>query len=435
MRSRAAADHRSGSPPGREPATIETWLRSQPQIEVVARDRNGGAVTRALPQAVQVADRWHLLETVSVAFLAAVRRSMPTIRRAVGASELDPALLTGAERLQYDGFQRRKHTNETVGRMTSEGVPVKRIVRTTGLSRGLVRQIVCGERDDVFRVRQNGLTPWLLRLEEDWVGGCRNATELWRRLRTSGFGGSLRVVGEWATRQRRAENAMLAGNGKCPPARRIALLMTSARNHLSKADAVLVAQVEAALPALAAGGSSLIADDPFQEGQRGARRASRSGHVVGCAEIELSVWPHAQRALADRTACNGAPAQHDTAPVQYRLRGLHVVVEGLPRQPAAFDPPGAQVFLPAGPMLVVRAAHVNEWCRIELNPLFEKAFEQLGCRHRANAFVEQFHCRALAPAAGAVADGDVDAGGQVRQVGCRSLYVHGHIRVRGVEIR
>ena len=40
--------------PDREPTTVEAWLRAQPQIEVVTRDRNGGyggAVTRALPQA------------------------------------------------------------------------------------------------------------------------------------------------------------------------------------------------------------------------------------------------------------------------------------------------------------------------------------------------------------------------------------------------
>ena len=45
--------------PTGSPATVEAWLRAQPQIEVGARDQNGGydgAVTGALPQAVQVAD-------------------------------------------------------------------------------------------------------------------------------------------------------------------------------------------------------------------------------------------------------------------------------------------------------------------------------------------------------------------------------------------
>ncbi|MGR3376574.1 transposase [Salipiger abyssi] len=41
--------------PDRERTTVEAWLRRQPRIEVVARDRNGGyggAVTRALPRAI-----------------------------------------------------------------------------------------------------------------------------------------------------------------------------------------------------------------------------------------------------------------------------------------------------------------------------------------------------------------------------------------------
>lgn len=263
--------------PDREPATVEAWLRARPEIQIVARDRNGGygsAVTRALPEAIQVADRWHLLENASAAFLAAVQRSMPAIRKAIGAKTLDPKLLTAAEKLQYEGFRRRQQTNRMVREMADEGVPIKRIVRSTGLSRKLVRQIVRGEREDVFRIRESSLTPWLPQLEREWSGGCRNGAELWRRLRADGFRGSLRVVGEWATRQRRAEQAVPKGTEKSPPARRIATLLTMGRDHLSKADAVQVARIEAALPALAV---ARALTDRFVEMVRNARNDAFAG--------------------------------------------------------------------------------------------------------------------------------------------------------------
>lgn len=51
--------------------------------------------------------------------------------------------------------------------MADEGLPIKRIIRSTGLSRKLVRQILRGEREDVFRIRESSLTPWLPRLERE----------------------------------------------------------------------------------------------------------------------------------------------------------------------------------------------------------------------------------------------------------------------------
>jgi transposase len=89
--------------PDREPATTAAWLKHHQKITVIARDRGGGygeAAAKALPRAVQVADRWHLMENASRAFLDAVRKSMRQIRSAIDATTINPDLLTAAERIQ-----------------------------------------------------------------------------------------------------------------------------------------------------------------------------------------------------------------------------------------------------------------------------------------------------------------------------------------------
>jgi transposase len=239
--------------PDREPATAQAWLSDQPQIEVVARDRGGGyalATTKALPRATQVADRWHLMENASRAFLDAVRKSMRQIRGALGAATINPDLLTAAERIQYEGYVRREDANAVILGLAKEGVTIKEIVRRTEHSRGLVRKVLRGQRSDVFRVRESSLELHLQWLDEQWTTGQRNATELWRRLKRQGFRGCLRVVSEWAARRRQAEKVDSSVLSRAPSARTIARLMTIGRDGLSKAETITIAAIEGGVPLL-----------------------------------------------------------------------------------------------------------------------------------------------------------------------------------------
>ena len=176
------------------------------------------------------------MENASAAFLTAVQRSMQAIRTAVGVGVVDPTLLSCAERRQHAGWLRRQEENTTILGLAGQGIAIKEIVRRTGKSRGVVRQVVRGGRADVFRSRMNSLDPFITQLETAWANGCRNGAALWRRVKAAGFVGSLRVVTEWTTR-RRKEDGIAPENSrprKLPSARGIARMMTTERDRPSK---------------------------------------------------------------------------------------------------------------------------------------------------------------------------------------------------------
>ncbi|MBJ3786981.1 ISL3 family transposase [Devosia sediminis] len=239
--------------PDRALNTSRAWLAEHPSISVVARDRGGGygeAIARGLPNAQQVADRWHLMENSSRAFLDAVGKSMRQIRQAVGSNIVDPKLLTYAERLQYEGYLRRQETSEAIKELSKKGTSIRQIVRQTGHSRKVVRDVLRGQRFDVFRTRPSSLDSWLPWLNTRLDEGVRNALALWREMQAQGFPGQSGVVSQWAQRRRLAEKANQSGLARTPSARVIARLLTTARDDLAKSEAILVAAIEVNVPEL-----------------------------------------------------------------------------------------------------------------------------------------------------------------------------------------
>lgn len=224
---------------------------------------------------------------------------MRQIRTVIDATTINPQLLSAAERLQYEGYLRREETNAAILARPKNGIPIKQIVRQTGHSRKLVRQVILGERTDVVRTRQSSLDLLLPWLDDEWASGCRTGAELWRRLAACGFRGSLRVVSEWATRRRLAKKADSQNLQRIPSARTIARLMTIGRDLLTKAETLTVASIEAGVPTLVEA-CEIIAEF----------------HMMTRRKTEVGLIPSIERARASLVASFASGVAKDQAAVR-----------------------------------------------------------------------------------------------------------------------
>jgi transposase len=223
--------------PDRNAETLVAWLRQHRGVEVISRDRSGtfaDAARRAAPGAVQVADRWHLLENCSRALLGVVKRHRLDLRAAAqpAAVETDvpqvPPPMTSAEERRWTRWRRRRDIYDEAVRLHKDGVSIKAVARRLGVARNTARRWLRGAAPDLIRRRPSMLEPHLPMLERRWVEGCHNGAQLWRELRVIGFRGGLRVVSEWASRRRLCDRPGRSSLSlTAPPPRRVARLLTA----------------------------------------------------------------------------------------------------------------------------------------------------------------------------------------------------------------
>ena len=262
--------------PDRSAQTAATWLLEHTGVEIVTRDRSADynrAISTAAPQAVQVADRFHLAKNAGETLERVLQRNHQGLRLAAKAIDQERAQQTASAVKEMQPLpdtlphsqpttvradqgssarQRRLARYQEVLALAAEGLGPKAIAQRVGLTRQTVaiwlRAGSFPERPPTA-ARRMLITPYEPYLRERWQAGEHNSQQLWREIQAQGFkGGSetvRRLIVHWHTEDgrsgppsKRKANKPTSGRAPAAPATRL-LSPRQARWLLLKPEAEL----------------------------------------------------------------------------------------------------------------------------------------------------------------------------------------------------
>ena len=213
--------------PDRTAATLAAWLREHPGIEIITRDRAGAyadGATEGASEAVQVADRWHILKNLGDA-LSRVFAEYPQALRPMKApteeevqadaaplgpdtSSAPPAPQSKADRMRQQRQQRRQARHDQVHALLEAGVSLRAIAKELCLSRETVRKYAraaAAPTPQPRAKRASLLDPYKAYLLERWNAGCHVGTELLREIQQQGYQGSRSIALDFVAAIRRQQ--------------------------------------------------------------------------------------------------------------------------------------------------------------------------------------------------------------------------------------
>jgi transposase len=239
------ADHRVVDLlPDRSAASVAAWLAQYPTITVVCRDRSplyADGIRRGAPEAVQVVDRFHLVDNLREAVEAFLVTQCPVLQAAAvrtaqvltsSAAPVPVTAMYGGKRQcaqthqqSREAAQQRRHAPwvtcyETIHALYAQGTGIATIARQLGISRPTVYAYLRRAVPPAPRSPQRSgqvLRPYLPYLIRRWRGGITDSMQFWRDIETQGYAHSARTVCRFITRLRRAAEAGQAPETQASP--------------------------------------------------------------------------------------------------------------------------------------------------------------------------------------------------------------------------
>jgi len=221
---------------GHSTELIEQWLRQRPGVEVASRDRSHvcrEGISKGAPEAMQVADRWHLLHNLFQVLEEFLLGKRTLLQKAAAPEE--KATPEAASEEKDDDFTpgpmspnrprlwqarqqekaRKRHERlveqwKNIRRLYLAGADLRDICRQLGISARTVYRYKDLQEPPLrpaYKRRASVLDPYVPYLLRRWNEGCHNGKRLHREIRERGYTHSEKICVTFIAELRRAEAA------------------------------------------------------------------------------------------------------------------------------------------------------------------------------------------------------------------------------------
>ncbi len=196
--------------------TVSAWFEQRPSVEIVSRDRSleyAAAISKGAPQALQVADVWHIgknlresVQTLLARCRAEIRRGLQTQAGPMQEPEATEPMLeeerhparSMSVKLAQEGRRAQKLDRyEQAVELHQQGVKAADIASRVGIGERTVRRWLA--HGSFPEARQRRRRPSLIDPYERYViqrlqQGCQNGSQLYQELRAQGYQGSRKAM-------------------------------------------------------------------------------------------------------------------------------------------------------------------------------------------------------------------------------------------------
>ncbi|MEV7595854.1 ISL3 family transposase [Kitasatospora sp. NPDC089797] len=194
--------------PDRTSETFAAWLHKHPGAEIICRDRATvytRAIKEAAPDAIEVADRWHLLQNLSAAVEKTCHQHRSCLRKHVEQEEPPPEPpminLPVPELPRTPVVERTRDRHADVHQLREQKWTISAIARHLDLDGKTVRRFKTTLLDELLVAAKDFgihnaklLEPFKPYMDSRFTADCTSGTRLFHEIRVHGYTGSIQVA-------------------------------------------------------------------------------------------------------------------------------------------------------------------------------------------------------------------------------------------------